>query len=162
MSTSRVFVGRLSSRATERDMDDIFRKYGKIREIVVKQGFGFVEFDDVRDAEDAVYELNGRDLCGERIVVEMSRRPRFAGGDRGGDRGGGRGGPGGGRGPPPPRNNSRYGPPVQTRYRLLVENLSTRCSWQGCCQFTSGGAFFPENFLGHRKIVPGKSVWCPP
>lgn len=26
--------------------------------------------------------------------------------------------------------STRYGPPVQTRYRLIVENLSTRCSWQ--------------------------------
>jgi hypothetical protein len=24
------------------------------------------EFDDARDADDAVYELNGKDLCGER------------------------------------------------------------------------------------------------
>lgn len=24
----------------------------------------------------------------------------------------------------------RYGPPQQTRYRLIVENLSSRCSWQ--------------------------------
>lgn len=24
----------------------------------------------------------------------------------------------------------RYGPPQQTRHRLIVENLSSRCSWQ--------------------------------
>lgn len=71
--------------------------------LVLKQGFGFVEFDDVRDAEDAVYELNGRELCGERVVVEMSRRPRFGGGG-GGDRGGGR--DGGFRGGPPPRGGA--------------------------------------------------------
>uniref|UniRef100_A0A914S175 RRM domain-containing protein n=1 Tax=Parascaris equorum TaxID=6256 RepID=A0A914S175_PAREQ len=40
----------------------------------------FEEFDDPRDADDAVYELNGKDLCGERIILEFSRRgPRGRG-----------------------------------------------------------------------------------
>jgi hypothetical protein len=28
------------------------------------------------------------------------------------------------------RNNSRYGPPLRTEYRLVIENLSSRVSWQ--------------------------------
>jgi len=27
------------------------------------------EFDDARDADDAVYDLNGKTLCGERYVI---------------------------------------------------------------------------------------------
>lgn len=38
--------------------------------------YGFVEFEDTRDADDAVYELNGKDLCGERVIVEHARGPR--------------------------------------------------------------------------------------
>lgn len=38
--------------------------------------YGFVEFEDTRDADDAVYELNGKELCGERVVVEHARGPR--------------------------------------------------------------------------------------
>lgn len=30
----------------------------------------------MRDADDAVYELNGKDLCGERVIVEHARGPR--------------------------------------------------------------------------------------
>ena len=29
------------------------------------------EFDDYRDADDAVYELNGKELCGERLVAVL-------------------------------------------------------------------------------------------
>lgn len=35
-----------------------------------------MEFEDTRDADDAVYELNGKDLCGERVIVEHARGPR--------------------------------------------------------------------------------------
>lgn len=38
--------------------------------------YGFVEFEDSRDADDAVYELNGKELCGERVIVEHARGPR--------------------------------------------------------------------------------------
>ncbi|KTF72204.1 hypothetical protein cypCar_00049528, partial [Cyprinus carpio] len=65
MSGCRVFIGRLSPHARERDVEKFFKGYGRIREINLKNGFGFVEFDDHRDADDAVYELNGKELCSE-------------------------------------------------------------------------------------------------
>ena len=37
-----------------------FKKFGKPNDFLIKAGFGFVEFDDYRDADDAVYELNGK------------------------------------------------------------------------------------------------------
>ncbi|OZC10050.1 hypothetical protein X798_02898 [Onchocerca flexuosa] len=62
---SRVYVGRLSYRAHERDIERFFRGYGRITEILLKNGYAFVEFSDRRDAEDAVHDLNG--LCFLRI-----------------------------------------------------------------------------------------------
>lgn len=41
MST-RVFVGNLNRRATERDVEKFFRGYGKIQDVILKTGFGFV------------------------------------------------------------------------------------------------------------------------
>ena len=38
----RVYIGRLSSRASERDVEHFFRGYGKIRDVVIKSGFGFI------------------------------------------------------------------------------------------------------------------------
>jgi arginine/serine-rich splicing factor 4/5/6 len=97
-----------------------------LREIVLKNGFGFAEFEDSRDADDACYRLNGKDLGGSRVIVEPCRRG--PGSRRGGDdyrrdsrRDDYRGGS---------RKSTRYGPPVQTRFRMVVENLSTRVSWQ--------------------------------
>ena len=58
-------------------------------------GFAFIEFEDGRDAEDAVRGLDGGRICGVRARVELSH-----GRGRGGGGGGGRGGydGGGGRG----------------------------------------------------------------
>lgn len=46
------------------------------RHLFALPSYGFVEFEDSRDADDAVYELNGKDLCGERVIVEHARGPR--------------------------------------------------------------------------------------
>uniref|UniRef100_A0A3B3T4Q9 RRM domain-containing protein n=1 Tax=Paramormyrops kingsleyae TaxID=1676925 RepID=A0A3B3T4Q9_9TELE len=114
---SGFYIGRLSYRAREKDVEKFFKGYGKILEVDLKNGYGFVEFDDPRDADDAVYDLNGKDLCGERVIVEHTKGPR-----RDGSYGSGRSYARGGR--------DRYGPPARTDYRLIVENLSSRCSWQ--------------------------------
>ena len=62
----RVYIGNLPSGTREKDLERFFKGYGKKSDILIKQGFGFVEFDDHRDADDAVYELNGKDFLGER------------------------------------------------------------------------------------------------
>merc|ERR1712223_242384 len=146
MST-RVYVGGLNHRSREKDIERFFRKFGRIREISLKNGFCFVEFDDYRDADDACYEMNGRDLLGDRVTVEIARgtphgrdREKWGtggGGGRGGrdrgrdsrrdDRGGG-GRDRGGRDRPVWLD--KYGPPTRTDYRVIVENLSSRVSWQ--------------------------------
>ncbi|XP_035597092.1 serine/arginine-rich splicing factor 6-like [Oncorhynchus keta] len=130
----RVYVGKLSYHAREKDLQRFFNGYGKLMEIDLKNGYGFVEFEDNRDADDAVYELNGKELCGERVTVEHARGPRR---DRDGYSGGG-----GGRSSSGYSSSSRsrtgrdkYGPPVRTEYRLIVENLSSRCSWQDLKDF---------------------------
>ncbi|KAF3850095.1 hypothetical protein F7725_019814 [Dissostichus mawsoni] len=133
MSGCRIFIGRLSPSAREKDVERFFKGYGRIRDIDLKRGFGFVEFDDPRDAEDAVYELDGKELCSERVTIEHAR-VRLRGG-RGGSRGGSGGSAGGrfssdryGRGSQ--NSRSRNPPPMRTENRLIVENLSSRVSWQ--------------------------------
>nr|XP_061803507.1 serine and arginine rich splicing factor 6b isoform X1 [Nerophis lumbriciformis] len=131
----RVYIGRLGYHVREKDVQRFFGSFGKLLEVDLKNGYGFVEFEDNRDADDAVYELNGKDLCGDRVIVEHARGPRrdrdsFGGGHWacGGHSSGGynsRSRPG----------RDKYGPPVRTEYRLIVENLSSRCSWQDLKDF---------------------------
>ncbi|CAK8688862.1 unnamed protein product [Clavelina lepadiformis] len=140
MSGRRIFVGRLSYRARESDIEKFFKGFGRINEINIKTGFCFVEFDDPRDADDAVYEMNNQTLCGERVTVEHAKgAPRRGGGGYGGhDRGGydrgrdygrdhGRDYRDSGR---YNSRQSRFAPPMRTDYRVIVENLSSRVSWQ--------------------------------
>ena len=48
MSNTRVFIGRLNHRARESDVERFFKGYGKLRDISLKNGYGFVQFDDAR------------------------------------------------------------------------------------------------------------------
>jgi len=112
MSLRNIYVGRISDRTKERDLEDIFAKYGKVNSVSLKVGYGFVEMDDSRDAEDAVKALDGYDLDGAKIVVEHSRGRRD---DRRED---------------PSRRGRRAGPPVRTNYRVIVEELSSSCNWR--------------------------------
>ncbi|GAA0184600.1 RNA splicing factor [Lithospermum erythrorhizon] len=87
---AKVYVGNLDPRVSERELEDEFRHFGTIRSVWVARrppGYAFLEFDDRRDAEDAIRELDGKN--GWR--VELSHNSRGSGG-RGGGRGGGRSG----------------------------------------------------------------------
>ncbi|XP_062193348.1 serine/arginine-rich splicing factor RS2Z33-like isoform X2 [Phragmites australis] len=88
---TRLYVGRLSSRTRTRDLEDLFGRYGRVRYVDMKHEFAFVEYSDPRDADDARYNLDGREFDGSRMTVEFARGvPRGSGGSR--DMG---------RGPPP-------------------------------------------------------------
>ncbi|CAH2064222.1 unnamed protein product [Thlaspi arvense] len=70
---TRLYVGRLSSRTRTRDLERLFSRYGRLRDVDMKRDYAFVEFSDARDADDARYYLDGRDFDGSRITVEASR-----------------------------------------------------------------------------------------
>ncbi|CAA6671044.1 unnamed protein product [Spirodela intermedia] len=70
---ARLYVGNLDPRVSERELEDEFRAFGVLRSVWVARkppGFAFVDFDDRRDAQDAIRELDGKN--GWR--VEISRR----------------------------------------------------------------------------------------
>ncbi|KAK6190146.1 hypothetical protein SNE40_002076 [Patella caerulea] len=126
---SRIYVGNLPPDIRNKDIEDLFYKFGRITFIDLKNRrgppFAFVEFEDPRDAEDAVHHRDGYNYDGYTLRVEF---PRGASGGGGGfqrsERGGfGGGGGGGGRG--------RGGPPSRrSEFRVLVSGLPPTGSWQ--------------------------------
>ena len=59
---SKVYVGDLPRDAEERELERSFGHYGPLKSVWVARnppGFAFIEFEDPRDAEDAVRGLDG-------------------------------------------------------------------------------------------------------
>ncbi|CAL4910603.1 unnamed protein product [Urochloa decumbens] len=80
---TRLYVGRLASRTRSRDLEHVFSRYGRIREVELKRDYAFIEFSDPRDADEARYNLDGRDVDGSRIIVEFAKGvPRGPAGSR--------------------------------------------------------------------------------
>ncbi|XP_010935189.1 uncharacterized RNA-binding protein C25G10.01 [Elaeis guineensis] len=79
-----LYVTGLSSRVTERDLEDHFSREGKVvgcRLVVeprtrISRGFAFVTMDTNEDAERCIKYLNQSVLEGRYITVEKSRRGR--------------------------------------------------------------------------------------
>ena len=121
---SRIYVGNLPPDIRTKDIEDLFYKYGKIVFIDLKNRrgppFSFVEFEDPRDADDAVYARDGYDYDGYKLRVEF---PRGGGGSFRGSRSGtssGAGRSGGGRGPPARRSQYR----VTVTGKLILFDIS--------------------------------------
>jgi cold-inducible RNA-binding protein len=99
-----LYVGNLSVEVTEEDLKANFSEVGKIVSVTVikdkytglNRGFGFVEMETEKEAQEAIQKFNGGSLLGNTITVNEAR-PKKEMGSSGGDsnRGGGfRVGPG--------------------------------------------------------------------
>ncbi len=48
-----MYVGGFDPRrVTEIDLKDQFRKFGRVRDVIMKPGFAFIGFEELRDAKD--------------------------------------------------------------------------------------------------------------
>ena len=110
--SNKLFVGNLSFNTTENDLQDAFAAFGTVTETNLMmdrmtsrpRGFGFVTMSNAEEAQKAIAGLNGKEMDGRALTVNVAkpREERPSGGGGGGGRrdygGGGGGGGGGGRG----------------------------------------------------------------
>lgn len=73
----QIFIAKLNPRVREKDLDRLFSKYGNIKNILIKSGYAFIEYDNYKDAEDAVRHMDGKTIEGQRIVVEHASKKRL-------------------------------------------------------------------------------------
>lgn len=96
-----LYVGNLASEVTEEDLKANFSEVGKVVSVNiikdkytgVSRGFGFVEMETEKDAEEAIKKFNGGQLLGKALTVNEAR-PKQDQGQRRGGGGGGRSGGG--------------------------------------------------------------------
>jgi cold-inducible RNA-binding protein len=101
--SNKLFVGNLSFNTTENDLQDAFAAHGTVVEANLMmdratgrpRGFGFVTMNTPEEAQKAIEALNGAQMDGRALTVNVAR-PRE---ERSG---------GGGRGPRREYGRSRY------------------------------------------------------
>jgi len=96
MST-KLFVGNLSFKTTENDLQDAFAQHGTVVEATLMmdrmtgrpRGFGFVTMGSPEEAQKAIDGLHGKPLDGRNLTVNIARpkEERPGGGGGGGGRG---------------------------------------------------------------------------
>ena len=110
----KLYVGNLSFNTSHQDLNDMFAEIGVVnsvnviedRETVRSRGFAFVEMQSTEDGNNAISQLNGKEIDGRELKVnEAKPKENNFGGGGGNRRGGGGGGgyKGGGYG-----GHSRY------------------------------------------------------
>ena len=95
----KLFVGGIAFSTTSEGLRTFFTQAGTVvsADVITDQfsgrsrGFGFVEMATAEEASQAAAQLNGRDLDGRQLKVELAK-PKTNGARSGGYGGGGRGG----------------------------------------------------------------------
>lgn len=77
----RLYVGNLSFDATGDDLREIFSPSGTVEEAIIvtrpgggrPRGFGFVTMSDAEEAADAIAQLDGLELAGRPLKVNVAK-----------------------------------------------------------------------------------------
>lgn len=83
MSTN-IYVGNLTFQTNSADLEHLFSEYGEVTKAQVitdrdsgrSRGFGFVEMTSSDEAQKAISGLNGKDVDGRQLTVNLAKPRR--------------------------------------------------------------------------------------
>jgi RNA recognition motif-containing protein len=78
---NKLFVGNLPYTVTHPELEELFSKHGKITSLNIitdkftgqSKGFGFIEMETDEEAQEAIKNLNGTEIGGRAMVVNVAR-----------------------------------------------------------------------------------------
>jgi RNA recognition motif-containing protein len=76
-----IYVAGLNYRMNDEDLANLFAAYGEVTSAKVimdnftqkSKGFGFVEMADIKAGQTAIEELNGKEVEGKELLVNVAR-----------------------------------------------------------------------------------------
>lgn len=82
---NKLYVGNLSYETTNESLSEMFSEHGEVTEATVitdkmsgrSKGFGFVTFAKDEDAEKAIQALDGKEVGGRNIKVNLAKPKTF-------------------------------------------------------------------------------------
>ena len=92
--SNKIYVGNLSFNLQEDNLSGEFEKFGTVSSCKIitdrdsgrSKGFGFVEMSSAQEAQEAISNLDGKDLDGRNLKVNEAKpqesRERNSGGNR--------------------------------------------------------------------------------
>ena len=95
---TKLYVGNIPYSTNDESLNNLFSEYGEVESAVVitdrfsgrSKGFGFVEMTNEDEANNAIEQLDGSEIEGRNIKVNIARerapRNNSGGGNRGGYR----------------------------------------------------------------------------
>lgn len=78
---TNIYVGNLTFNTNSADLENLFAAHGTVSKAQVvtdrdtgrSRGFGFVEMDSADDAAKAIEALNGKDVDGRQLTVNLAK-----------------------------------------------------------------------------------------
>jgi RNA recognition motif-containing protein len=82
--SKQIYAGNLSYQMSDETLRDLFQQHGEVSSVKIirypdsgkSKGFGFVEMANDQEADNAIQKLNGSDVLGRNIRVNIARPKR--------------------------------------------------------------------------------------